>query len=135
MIIDCDTCTVRGNACADCVVTVLLGAPPAAGRERVELDGAEREAIAVLAGSGLVPPLRLLPALEASVAHPGSPFESRPEGGAGQQAAGGRTAGADPGPAAGEPAATAAGDERAAARSVKRRSPALRRPGARRAAG
>jgi hypothetical protein len=27
MLIDCDTCTVRGEACADCVVTVLLGAP------------------------------------------------------------------------------------------------------------
>ena len=28
MLIDCDTCTVRGSGCADCVVTVLLGAPP-----------------------------------------------------------------------------------------------------------
>ncbi|MGY1855909.1 hypothetical protein [Modestobacter sp. SYSU DS0290] len=28
MLIDCDTCTVRGQGCADCVVTVLLGAPP-----------------------------------------------------------------------------------------------------------
>lgn len=28
MLIDCDTCTVRGVGCADCVVTVLLGAPP-----------------------------------------------------------------------------------------------------------
>jgi hypothetical protein len=28
MLIDCDTCTVRGTGCADCVVTVLLGAPP-----------------------------------------------------------------------------------------------------------
>ena len=28
MLIDCDTCTVRGEGCADCVVTVLLGAPP-----------------------------------------------------------------------------------------------------------
>ncbi|MPQ97661.1 hypothetical protein GB931_06950 [Modestobacter sp. I12A-02628] len=28
MLIDCDTCTVRGDGCADCVVTVLLGAPP-----------------------------------------------------------------------------------------------------------
>jgi len=57
MLIDCDTCAVRGPACGDCVVTVLLGAPPAG----VELDGAEQAAIAVLAGSGLVPPLRLVP--------------------------------------------------------------------------
>lgn len=28
MLIDCDTCTVRGHGCDDCVVTVLLGAPP-----------------------------------------------------------------------------------------------------------
>jgi len=59
MLIDCDTCAVRGPACGDCVVTVLLGAPPAG--VGVELDGAEQAAIAVLAGSGLVPPLRLVP--------------------------------------------------------------------------
>lgn len=52
MIIDCDTCTVRGLACGDCVVAVLLGAPPA-------LDVEEQRAIGVLASSGLVPPLRL----------------------------------------------------------------------------
>jgi hypothetical protein len=27
MLIDCDTCTARPTGCADCVVTVLLGAP------------------------------------------------------------------------------------------------------------
>jgi hypothetical protein len=27
MIIDCDTCEVRGAACTDCVIGVLLGAP------------------------------------------------------------------------------------------------------------
>ena len=64
MLIDCDTCAARGPACGDCVVTVLLGAPPASSGDGVELDGAERAAIAVLAGSGLVPPLRLLPTLE-----------------------------------------------------------------------
>ena len=63
MIIDCGTCTVRGDACGDCVVTFLTvpvgapgGAPAVAG---VELDQAEQEAIDVLARSGLVPPLRL----------------------------------------------------------------------------
>lgn len=59
MIIDCDTCVMRDLACGDCVVSVLLGAPPATG-SGVELDGAEQAAIAVLAGSGLVPPLRLV---------------------------------------------------------------------------
>jgi hypothetical protein len=57
MIIDCDGCAVRGLACGDCVVTVLLGAPP----EGPRLDEAERRAIAALADGGLVPPLRLVP--------------------------------------------------------------------------
>jgi hypothetical protein len=55
--IDCDGCAARGAACGDCVVTVLLGAPP----EGVELDEAERRAIEALAEGGLVPPLRLVP--------------------------------------------------------------------------
>jgi hypothetical protein len=53
--IDCDTCVVRGPACADCVVTVLLGPPPEMG-----FDDDERRALDVLAGSGLVPPLRMV---------------------------------------------------------------------------
>lgn len=57
MIIDCDTCRVRGPACGDCVVTVLLGPRGA----RPDLDVAEQRAIGVLAASGLVPPLRLVP--------------------------------------------------------------------------
>ena len=55
MVIDCDTCEVRGPACADCVVSVLLGPPP-----ELELDVTERNALNVLADSGLVPPLRLV---------------------------------------------------------------------------
>jgi hypothetical protein len=55
--IDCDGCAARGPACGDCVVTVLLGAPP----DGVELDDAERRAIEALAEGGLVPPLRLVP--------------------------------------------------------------------------
>ncbi|MGY2067369.1 hypothetical protein [Blastococcus sp. SYSU DS0619] len=88
MLIDCDTCTVRGTGCADCVVTVLLGAPPGwqgidpvvvpmTGRARggsaaaaaedvvvpppgvvVEFDDVERRAVRALADGGLVPPLR-----------------------------------------------------------------------------
>jgi hypothetical protein len=91
MLIDCDTCTARGAGCADCVVTVLLGAPPgwrgtdpvvvpltgraAADDPRpddaeepvpqhgvvVEFDDVERRAVSVLAASGLVPPLRHQP--------------------------------------------------------------------------
>lgn len=60
VLIDCDSCEVRGVACGDCVVTVLLGAPPAG----VRLDAEERSALDVLAASGLVPPLRLVIAEE-----------------------------------------------------------------------
>lgn len=57
MYVDCDTCTVRGPACTGCVITVMLGAPP----DGVEWDDAEAAALGVLARSGLVPPLRLVP--------------------------------------------------------------------------
>jgi hypothetical protein len=55
MLIDCDTCEVRGLACSDCVVSVLLGVPD----DGAQLDEPERDAIGVLAEAGLVPPLRL----------------------------------------------------------------------------
>jgi len=58
MRIDCDTCLVRGLACHDCVVTVLLGPPP-----ELSFDAEEQQALEVLAGSGLVPPLRMVTAL------------------------------------------------------------------------
>ena len=57
VLIDCDGCAVRDLACGDCVVTVLLGAPPGG----VEVDEGERRALDVLADSGLVPRLRLVP--------------------------------------------------------------------------
>jgi hypothetical protein len=53
--IDCDTCMVRGPACADCVVSVLLGPPPETG-----FDPDAARALEVLAESGLVPPLRMV---------------------------------------------------------------------------
>ncbi len=56
MHIDCDSCAVRGLACGDCVISVLLGAPP----EGVYVDEEQRVALAVLADRGLVPPLRLV---------------------------------------------------------------------------
>jgi hypothetical protein len=65
MLIDCDACTARGPACGDCVVTVLLRTVPTVhDTGGVELDGAEQAALVALAGSGLVPPLRLVPAVE-----------------------------------------------------------------------
>ena len=61
MIIDCDGCGVRGDACGDCVVAVLLGAPP-------DLMADEQRAIGVLADAGLVPPLRLVEPVELPLA-------------------------------------------------------------------
>ena len=63
MIIDCDGCGVRGDACGDCVVAVLLGAPP-------DLQADEQRAIGVLAEAGLVPPLCLVEAVEGRPARP-----------------------------------------------------------------
>jgi len=58
--IDCDTCVVRGLACHDCVVTVLLGPPP-----ELTFDDEEQRALSVLAQGGLVPPLRLVQSVAA----------------------------------------------------------------------
>jgi hypothetical protein len=71
MVIDCDRCEVRGRACGDCVVGVLLGMPgvPAArepepgrpsGASALQLDAPERRALDVLADQGLIPRLRLV---------------------------------------------------------------------------
>lgn len=57
MIIDCDTCSGQGVHCHDCVITVLLNAPP----QQVQLDSDEQIALVRLADAGLVPPLRLVP--------------------------------------------------------------------------
>ncbi|WP_169732956.1 hypothetical protein [Haloechinothrix halophila] len=55
VLIDCDQCVVRPSACSDCVVSVLLGAPP-----RVEWDETERRAIDALTDGGMLPRLRLV---------------------------------------------------------------------------
>ncbi|RRQ27583.1 hypothetical protein DK926_11720 [Rhodococcus sp. Eu-32] len=69
MIVDCSDCKVRDIACADCVVTVLLGAPGWPSGERVDvrsrtskidIDQEELGAMGVLADVGLVPRLRLV---------------------------------------------------------------------------
>lgn len=57
MIVDCDSCVVRGDACQDCVISVLLGAPPSG----VDTDGPERRALDALAQAGMVPRLRFVP--------------------------------------------------------------------------
>ena len=60
MLIDCDTCTVRGHGCSDCVVTVLLGAPPGRHAEPVVLSlmprGGELSAATDLPAEGVAPP-------------------------------------------------------------------------------
>lgn len=57
MLIDCEGCAVRDLACGECVVSVLLGA----GSTSHEVDDGARQALDVLADSGLVPRLRLVP--------------------------------------------------------------------------
>jgi hypothetical protein len=75
MIIDCGTCAVAGLACDDCVVSVLLGAPslsllapdePSPWGAVTDVDDEHAAALGVLAESGLVPPLRLVPRSQAS---------------------------------------------------------------------
>jgi hypothetical protein len=68
--IDCDSCLVRGLACHDCVVTVLLGPPPEAG-----FDDDEQRALEVLAESGLVPHLRMVDPVGA----PALDFDDHPD--------------------------------------------------------
>jgi hypothetical protein len=61
MLIDCDSCAMRDIACGDCVVTMLLGHGEGdAIIGRPELDDDERRAVDVLAGAGLIAPLRLV---------------------------------------------------------------------------
>ena len=55
LVIDCDTCTVRGDACGDCVVTVMLDLLPGP----IAIDDTEVRALDVLGSSGLVPRLRM----------------------------------------------------------------------------
>lgn len=55
ILVDCDSCAVRGDGCADCVVTVLMGSPP-----DLQVDPDEQRALDALAASGLVPPLRMV---------------------------------------------------------------------------
>ncbi len=56
VLIDCNTCAVRGLACHDCVIGVFLDTPI----PPLDLDLDEREAIDSLVAAGLVPPFRLV---------------------------------------------------------------------------
>ena len=60
--VDCDSCSARWPACTDCVVTVLLGPPP-----ELTLADDECRALDALAAGGLVPPLRLVTAVDPPV--------------------------------------------------------------------
>ena len=79
MLIDCDSCEVRNVACSDCVVSVLLGMPAVS--TPVQLDDAERTAIGVLAESGLVPPLRLVPTMGHRAGNHAETYDGRHGGG------------------------------------------------------
>lgn len=57
MICRCEECAVRGAACGDCVVSVVLGGPSTG----IEVGAAERQALAALADAGLLPRLRHQP--------------------------------------------------------------------------
>jgi hypothetical protein len=60
MLIDCDTCSVRGAACRDCVVTVILNNPTIDPPQPVDFDDEEQAAVVTLSAAGLLPPLRLV---------------------------------------------------------------------------
>jgi hypothetical protein len=75
VIIECDQCEMRGIACGDCVVAVLLGEPgQAAGPagaargnqdlavpdRQADLAVSDRQALSVLADAAMLPPLRFV---------------------------------------------------------------------------
>ena len=66
MIIDCDTCEVRGKDCDDCVVTFLTIPVRQSSPTTVEVDDTQAAALSALSSGGLVPPLRLVRGNKAS---------------------------------------------------------------------
>lgn len=61
MIIDCDSCEVRGPACTDCVVTFLtIPMRPRMKATHLKVDDDQVAAMEALAAAGMVPPLRLV---------------------------------------------------------------------------
>jgi hypothetical protein len=59
---------MKGPGCRDCVVSVVLGMPPE--QSSLRIDDEELAALDVLAQSGLVPPLRLVHAVDATELEP-----------------------------------------------------------------
>ncbi len=57
MVIDCDTCVVRGLACGDCVISVLLGLPTPLGDAAMP---APARAGSTVPDAGTVPRLQLV---------------------------------------------------------------------------
>lgn len=53
IVVDCGRCEVRGDACNDCVMMLLLGPMDAPA-----LNSEEQHALDVMAEGGLLPPLR-----------------------------------------------------------------------------
>src|SRR6266511_3095389 len=143
MLIDCDTCSVRGAACVDCVVTALLDTPD----EIVHLGAAELHAIEVLARAGLSatvlagsPPAESPPAASrAAAAVPagkallrigatttgGARHDPSAVGGRGaRHPAGGARGGADPAGAVDTAAGAPCRPDRGPARAARRHGPA-----------
>jgi hypothetical protein len=54
VLIDCATCSIRGEGCSQCVIAVVLDAPTMF-PYRHDLDESERKAVAVLTAAGLLP--------------------------------------------------------------------------------
>jgi len=85
MIIDCDTCEVRGKACGDCMVSFLNvpvrgGASVPITASGIVMDADQEAAVEALVAGGLVPPLRLVPGVGAEHGHPARVVASRRAG-------------------------------------------------------
>ena len=59
--IDCADCLAPADSCDDCLVSAILGTS-----DRPILNSDEQAALAVLAASDLVPPLRLVTEIQAN---------------------------------------------------------------------
>lgn len=70
MVIDCNACAAPRSACADCLVTAILGP-----RVPVELVDAEVTAVDALVRAGLVRPLRLEPVNTGKAPHSAAPVD------------------------------------------------------------
>jgi hypothetical protein len=84
ILVDCDRCEVRGDACTDCVISVLFGAPPVAASvdasvaaSVTEWDADEQRAIDALIAGGLVSGLRLLPVVPGAERPESGPLSAR----------------------------------------------------------